>query len=50
MIMGGIGHGSGDHAPNEYMVVQPTSGNGIAGLPDMEKFYVDLLYALAEAK
>jgi acetylornithine deacetylase/succinyl-diaminopimelate desuccinylase-like protein len=49
MIMGGLGHGSGAHAPNEYMVVEPKPGSGIAALPDIEKFYVDLLYALAEA-
>jgi acetylornithine deacetylase/succinyl-diaminopimelate desuccinylase-like protein len=48
-IMGGLGHGFGAHAPNEFMVVEPKAGTGIAGLSDIEKFYVDLLYALAEA-
>ncbi|MDQ3697391.1 MAG: M20/M25/M40 family metallo-hydrolase [Gemmatimonadota bacterium] len=50
MVMGGIGHGSGAHAPDEYMVVEPKRGSKVAGLADIEKFYVDLLYALAEAR
>jgi acetylornithine deacetylase/succinyl-diaminopimelate desuccinylase-like protein len=44
----GLGHGSGAHAPNEYLVIQPAEGSTIAGLAGMEKFYVDLLYALAD--
>jgi acetylornithine deacetylase/succinyl-diaminopimelate desuccinylase-like protein len=50
LVAGGIGHGSGAHAPNEYMVIEPKPGSKIAGLAAVEKFYVDLLYALAEAK
>ncbi|MEO6487347.1 MAG: M20/M25/M40 family metallo-hydrolase, partial [Thermoanaerobaculia bacterium] len=50
LLAGGIGHGSGAHAPNEYMVVESKPGSKVAGLADVEKFYVDLLYALAEAK
>jgi acetylornithine deacetylase/succinyl-diaminopimelate desuccinylase-like protein len=50
MISGGIGHGSGAHAPNEYMVLEPAPGSGIADLAQVEKFYVDLLHALAEAE
>jgi acetylornithine deacetylase/succinyl-diaminopimelate desuccinylase-like protein len=50
IVSGGIGHGSGAHAPNEYMIVEPRAGSRIAGLPEIEKFYVDLLYALAEAR
>ena len=50
MVMGGIGYGSGAHAPDEFMVIEPASGSKIAGLAAVEKFYVDLLYALAEAK
>jgi acetylornithine deacetylase/succinyl-diaminopimelate desuccinylase-like protein len=50
LVSGGIGHGSGAHAPNEYMVIEPAPGSRIAGLADIEKFYVDLLYALAEVK
>lgn len=49
MIAGGLGHGSGAHAPNEYMVVEPAKGSKIAGLVQAERFYVDLLYALAES-
>jgi hypothetical protein len=41
-------YGSGAHAPNEFMVVEPAPGSRIAGLAQIEKFYVDLLYALAE--
>lgn len=50
MVAAGLGHGSGAHAPNEYMVVEPKAGSRLAGLAGIEKFYVDLLYALAEAK
>ena len=47
MVMGAIGHGSGAHGPDEYMVVEPKAGSRIAGLAQVEKFYVDMLYALA---
>jgi acetylornithine deacetylase/succinyl-diaminopimelate desuccinylase-like protein len=47
MVMGGIGHGSGAHAPNEYMVIEPRAGSKVAGLAQVEKFYVDFLYAFA---
>lgn len=47
MVMGGIGHGSGAHAPNEYMVIDPKPGSRVAGLAEVEKFYVDFLYAFA---
>jgi acetylornithine deacetylase/succinyl-diaminopimelate desuccinylase-like protein len=50
MVMGGIGYGSGAHAPDEFMVIEPAAGSKIAGLAAVEKFYVDLLYALAAAK
>lgn len=50
LVAGGIGHGSGAHAPNEYMVIEPAAGSKIAGLAAVEKFYVDLLHALAETK
>jgi acetylornithine deacetylase/succinyl-diaminopimelate desuccinylase-like protein len=49
MVMGGLGHGSGAHAPDEYMVIEPKPGSRIAGLAQLEKFYVDVLYALAES-
>ncbi len=48
LVAGGLGHGSGAHAPNEYMVIEPHEGSEIADLAQIEKFYVDLLYALAE--
>ncbi|MEH6421368.1 M20/M25/M40 family metallo-hydrolase [Pseudomonas sp. CGJS7] len=48
MISGGLGHGSGAHAPNEYMVVEPAAGSKVAGLVQVERFYVDLLYSLAD--
>jgi acetylornithine deacetylase/succinyl-diaminopimelate desuccinylase-like protein len=47
-VMAGLGHGSGAHGPNEYMVIRPAEGSEIAGLAEIEKAYVDLLYALAE--
>jgi hypothetical protein len=50
MVMGGIGYGTGAHAPNEFMVIEPAAGSRIAGLAAVEKFYVDLLYALAGAR
>jgi acetylornithine deacetylase/succinyl-diaminopimelate desuccinylase-like protein len=50
MVMGGLGHGSGAHAPNEYMVIEPRPGSKVAGLAAVEKFYVDFLYAFSEMK
>ena len=50
MIAGGLGHGSGAHAPNEYMLIEPGEGTEAAGLVEIEMFYVDLLYALAGAE
>jgi acetylornithine deacetylase/succinyl-diaminopimelate desuccinylase-like protein len=50
IVSAGLGHGSGAHAPNEYMIVEPRAGSRVAGLADIEKFYVDLLYALSEAR
>jgi acetylornithine deacetylase/succinyl-diaminopimelate desuccinylase-like protein len=47
LVFNGLGHGSGAHAPNEYMVIEPAAGTGIAGLAEIEKGYVDLLYALS---
>ncbi len=47
LVFAGLGHGAGAHAPNEYMVIHPKPGSKIAGLADIEKAYVDLLYALA---
>jgi acetylornithine deacetylase/succinyl-diaminopimelate desuccinylase-like protein len=50
LVFSGLGHGSGAHAPNEYMVVRPAPGSRVAGLAEIEKAYVDLLYALARAR
>jgi acetylornithine deacetylase/succinyl-diaminopimelate desuccinylase-like protein len=45
MIPVGLGHGRGAHAPNEYYVVQ---SDIVAGLAEIEKAYVDLLYAFSQ--
>jgi len=47
LVFAGLGHGSGAHAPNEYIVIRPAAGSRIAGLAEIEKAYVDLLFALA---
>ena len=47
LVFAGLGHGSGAHAPNEYIVITPKDGSPIAGLATIEKGYVDLLFALA---
>ncbi len=49
LVTAGLGHGSRQHAPDEYMVIKPKPGSKVAGLAEAEKFYVDLLYALADA-
>lgn len=48
LVSGGLGFGTGAHAPNELMVIEPKEGSGIAGLAEIEKFYVDLLFAMSE--
>lgn len=45
-VFGGLGHGSGAHAPDEYMLVHPAAGVEAAGLAAIEKSYVDMLFAL----
>ncbi len=46
-MMGGMGHGGNNHAPDEYMIVD---GKGaIADLAEIEKFYVRFLYDFAAA-
>jgi len=47
LVFAGLGHGSGAHAPNEYIVIRPAAGSRVAGLAEIEKGYVDLLFALA---
>jgi acetylornithine deacetylase/succinyl-diaminopimelate desuccinylase-like protein len=49
LVFSGLGHGSGAHAPDEYMVIRPREGSRVAGLADVEKAYVDLIYALARS-
>ncbi len=44
----GLGHGAGLHAPNEYMVIEPAEGSGVAGLAAVERGYVDFLFAFSE--
>lgn len=48
MVLGGLGLGTGAHAPNEFMLIHPAEGVKAAGLADVEKAYVDLVYAMAE--
>ncbi|MCH7875607.1 MAG: hypothetical protein IH965_09960 [Gemmatimonadetes bacterium] len=38
------------HAPNEYMVINPREGFDIAGLAEIEKAYVDLLFAFGRIR
>ena len=47
LVPAGLGHGRGAHAPNEIYLVHPAPGVPIAGLAEIEKAYVDLLYSLA---
>jgi len=50
LIPAGMGFGSGAHAPNEIMLIQPAEGVPVAGLADIEKAYVDFIYALAKSE
>jgi acetylornithine deacetylase/succinyl-diaminopimelate desuccinylase-like protein len=50
MVAAGMGFGTGAHAPNEIMLVEPKPGSAVAGLAAQEKFYVDLLFALAQVR
>lgn len=50
MVPTGLGFGTGAHAPNEIMLIEPAEGVNAAGLAEVEKSYVDMLYALAEAE
>ena len=47
LVPAGLGHGSGAHAPNEYMLIHPKAGSPVAGLAEIEKGYADLLYSFA---
>jgi hypothetical protein len=45
-----MGFGTGAHAPNEIMLIEPGPGTEAAGLADIEKAYVDFVYALAGSR
>jgi acetylornithine deacetylase/succinyl-diaminopimelate desuccinylase-like protein len=47
LVPTGLGYGTGAHAPNEIMLIEPAEGVAAAGLADIEKAYVDFIYALA---
>lgn len=49
-VFGGLGHGAGAHAPDEFMLIHPAEGVKAAGLADIEKSYVDILHALSESR
>ncbi len=49
MVPTGLGYGTGAHAPNEILLIEPKDDTGAASLAEMEKAYVDMLYALAAA-
>ena len=50
LVPSGMGFGTGAHAPNEIMLIKPAEGVAAAGLAEIEKAYVDFVYALAEAE
>ena len=50
IVSAGIGYGTGAHAPNEFIVIDPKPGSKLAGITDAEKFYVDLVHAVATAR
>lgn len=45
----GLGHGSGAHAPNEYMVIEPSNPQ-VAGIDEATRSYVEFLYNVAAMK
>lgn len=47
MVPAGLGFGTGAHAPNEIMLIYPADGVAAAGLAEIEKGYVDFVFALA---
>ncbi|GHF19585.1 peptidase M20 [Kordiimonas sediminis] len=49
LIPAGLGHGRGAHAPNEFLLIEPAEGVKVAGLAEIEKAYVDMLFSLATA-
>lgn len=49
LVFSSPGHGDGAHAPDEYMLIEPPEGSPLSGLDEVEKYYVDLVYALSES-
>ncbi len=47
LLPAGLGFGTGAHAPNEIMLIEPGPETGAAGLADVEKAYADLIYAVS---
>ena len=47
LVPTGMGFGTGAHAPNEIMLIEPGPDTEAAGLAVIEKAYVDFVYALA---
>jgi len=47
LIPSGLGFGTGAHAPNEIMLIEPGPDTAAVGLADIEKAYVDFVYSLA---
>ena len=50
MVPTGLGFGTGAHAPNEIMLIEPGPDTKAAGLADIEKAYVDFIFALASGE
>lgn len=50
LVPSGMGFGTGAHAPNEIMLIEPGPDTEAAGLADIEKAYVDFVYALGRAE
>jgi acetylornithine deacetylase/succinyl-diaminopimelate desuccinylase-like protein len=48
LVPTGMGFGTGAHAPNEIMLIDPAAGVPVAGLAEIEKAYADFIYSLAE--
>ncbi len=49
LVPAGMGFGTGAHAPNEIMLIEPAEDTVAVGLAEVEKAYVDFVYALADA-
>jgi acetylornithine deacetylase/succinyl-diaminopimelate desuccinylase-like protein len=48
LVPTGMGFGTGAHAPNEIMLIEPAEDVPVAGLTEIEKAYADFIYALSE--